>query len=433
MNIRTLLFSVFLLLTVFAHAAITTVTNAVTGQPATNNTGIGNGSSFSVQDVQYSYMVANPATYSTVFTNCAITNRIYLKYAESKRTYYSGAWSISVPVTIQKWTATGTAITPNETTTLTINYDPAAGTTYTDQSAYTLTSPGYRVQVTVSGAPTITGSISTIPADVSLEAELTTTRSYIFNQSAVSTINSSYNSSTHSLTLYWNFLLGAETYDVEWVHWSAYNQSSPVPDFTRATRITTSQQNYTIQLPYDDGQVYYRVRGVGYPCNQSGFRQEGQWSLIPAPYAVSNFDADRNWEYSAVYAEEGKRKEVVSYYDGTGKQRQVVTLLNTERVNLTGETMYDYEGRPAVQTLPAPTAARTNKLAYTPNFSLSALNSSDVYDRDVFDRDNLYYNAATCTLNTPTGMHTNQGASNYYSPQNTAVNTGMYQALPDAQ
>jgi len=234
-----------------------------------------------------------------------------------------------------------------------------------------------------------------------------------------------------TLNIRWDWLAGAESYDLEFLHVSDYDAISiATPDFTRATRINTPNQNYTLNLAYDDGFILYRVRGVGYDCG-SDFRKEGVWSTASTPVAVNDIDQYRNWQYVAVYAEDGKRKEVISFYDGTGKQRQAVTLSNTENTALVGETMYDYEGRPSIQTLPAPEERRSSQLCYYESFSLVD-GTSDPYTRKVFDTDDLF-NTGTCTFGVVPGMDDAQGASNYYSPNNDAVNTGMYQALPDAQ
>jgi hypothetical protein len=61
MLLRAFLSLLFIVLLTPLTAGITTVTNQVSGAPATNNPGIGSGSSFSLQDPQYSYMVANPS------------------------------------------------------------------------------------------------------------------------------------------------------------------------------------------------------------------------------------------------------------------------------------------------------------------------------------------------------------------------------------
>lgn len=430
-----IILSFFLLTGVHLSAGVTTVSVRQKGayDAAINPSGIQTGATSTLFDDQYGFMVNNPSTWSDVFTNCEVKNRVTLRYEESARVYYSTPWTLTVQCTLKKWDAAGVAILPDELIDLEIDYDPAAGTTYNDKDVFVAAAPGYKVQLIV-GAISKGGAISAsaIPADIVLETEIEVTRSYVFDQTTVpgSITNSGVNSD-NTFNVRWDFLPGAESYDLEFLHVSAYDAVSVAsPDFTRATRINTPNQNYTINLAYDDGYILYRLRGVGYDC-KSTFRREGAWSAASTPVAVSNIDGYRNWQYSAVYAEDGKRKEVISFYDGTGKQRQAVTLNNTDNAALVGETMYDYEGRPGVQTLPAPQKRLNSQLMYYESFSLVD-GTTDPYTHKTFDNDDNF-DTDICSFGLIAGMDDAEGASNYYSPDNDLVNTGMYQALPDAQ
>lgn len=428
---RLVIFAVLVFAQLALHAGVTTISGRQKGPYNASTAPLGVGGLTYIQDDQYAYMLANPTTWDDVFTNCNLENRVILKYEEGARTYFGTPWSLAVQCTLKKWDQTGTAITPDEYFTLTIDYDPAAGTTYNDKDVYVSTAPGYRVQLIV-GTITPSGSISAVPADVVLETEIEVSRSYIFAQtSAPSSITNSGVQGDNTFNIRWAYLAGAESYDLEFLHVSDYDAVSiATPDFTRATRINTPNQSYTLNLAYDDGFILYRIRGVGYDCGSS-FRKEGVWSSNSTAIAVNDIDPYRNWQYSAVYAEDGKRKEVISFYDGTGKQRQAVALNNTDNAVLVGETMYDYEGRPGIQTLPAPDHRLGSQLMYYESFSLVD-GTTNPYTRKTFDTDDLF-NTSTCTFGVVPGMDDASGASNYYSPDNDLVNTGMYQALPDAQ
>ncbi len=54
---------------------------------------------------------------------------------------------------------------------------------------------------------------------------------------------------------------------------------------------------------------------------------------------MENHQKELNWQEQTVFAEEGKFKKVMSYFDGTLRQRQAQTNLSTENVTLVGETM----------------------------------------------------------------------------------------------
>jgi RHS repeat-associated protein len=436
LNLFCLLFCSFFLYPVFAHAGITTVSARLQGaySSPSNLNGIANGKTIYLQDDQYPYMLANPGGWSGVFSDCSVKNRVILKYQESARKYYSGIWTISVPITIKKWNSAGVAILPDETDTLTVGYNPDAGTVYTDKDAYIVNYPGYRIQIIESAAPYYSGSISAVPADIILEGEIEVSRTYVFNQAtAPSSLADGGVSAENTLTLSWDFLPGAEAYDVEWVHLSAYDGVSVAsPDYSRSTRITTTNQYYTLNLPFDDGYIMYRVRGVSYPCADPGFRMEGAWSGSSPQVAVNNFDSKRNWTYNAAYAEDGKRKEVVSFFDGTGRQRQIVTLNNSSNVAIIGETFYDYEGRSAIQTLPTPEMDHSSALQYYTTFNRNTDMTVTQYSHRDFDID-AQFNTSDCNWNQTPGMSTSQGASNYYSPSNMNVNVGMNEAIPDSK
>jgi RHS repeat-associated protein len=428
---KLILLSAILLAHIYVSAGVTVVSGRQKGPYNATTAPLGVGGTTYLQDDQYTYMLQNPTTWDDVFTNCNLENRVILRYEESARVYYGTPWSLAVQCTLKKWNSAGSAISPDEYFTLTIDYDPAAGTTYNDKDVYVSTAPGYKVQLIV-GTITPSGSISAVPADVVLETEIEVSRRYVFTQtSAPSSITNSGVQSDNTFNIRWAYLAGAESYDLEFLHVSDYDAVSVAsPDFTRATRINTPNQSYTLNLAYDDGYILYRVRGVGYDCG-SDFRKEGVWSSNSTPVSVNDIDPYRNWQYTAVYTEDGKRRELISFYDGTGKQRQAVTLNNTDNAVLVGETMYDYEGRAAIQTLPAPEDRLASQLMYYQSFSL-VNGTSNPYTRKAFDTDDLF-NTSTCTFGTVPGMDDASGASNYYSPDNDLVNTGMYQALPDAQ
>jgi len=129
-----------------------------------------------------------------------------------------------------------------------------------------------------------------------------------------------------------------------------------------------------------------------------------------------------NWQYSVSFAEDGKRSSIVSYYDGTLKNRQSVAKLNTEDKVIAGSVLYDYQGRPAVNVLPAPiyhspsnTDPSGKQLSgYIENLNISSASGSN-YNKSDFDLDPT----GSCILvQTPMDATNSRGAANYYSSQN---------------
>src|SRR5690606_39915586 len=108
-------------------------------------------------------------------------------------------------------------------------------------------------------------------------------------------------------------------------------------------------------LMYDNGGVlFFRVRAVQEKDNKT--RVETAWSSDfqggLGSYHFMGHQRRLNWQSSITFAEDGKRKVVVQYFDGSLRSRQTVTKDNSTGTTLVSETYYDYQGRPAMQVLP---------------------------------------------------------------------------------
>ena len=257
------------------------------------------------------------------------------------------------------------------------------------------------------------------------------------------------------LKINWTNITGAEEYQLEWLHINDYtadlNINNNVPESAleynfkyNSTRIATSYLEYDLSLLFDRGWVVFRVRPVGVDLANPDQVIFGNWNVaefgtvdqvsVSGKYPISNtvrHEPDLNWEYSANYAEEGKKKETIIYYDGSLRNRQTVTRISSDENILVGETIYDHQGRPAINVLPTPVDPECTVANSEPTIHLYRnynRNLSDVaYDRTNFDLDDP--NAA-CGV-AAEGMNDNSGSSQYYSPQNP--NTDLEQAyVPDA-
>ncbi len=194
------------------------------------------------------------------------------------------------------------------------------------------------------------------------------------------------NNDPFELQLNWSHVPNADEYEVEWTYVDDYaydagtntlGQVMASSDLNydlgkNATRIVTrwdletTDQEYTIPLVFDRGWVVYRVRGVSRDPQFPTRKVFGAWSLPETVGEVGDAEADdhavqipghdaqKPWSYSATYAEEGRRKEVVNYADGTQRPRQTVTRSNTDGIAVVGNTVYDRHGRAAITTLPTP-------------------------------------------------------------------------------
>ena len=286
------------------------------------------------------------------------------------------------------------------------------------------------------------------PANVSLELGFRAERHYLLTQQLPS-ISTSLNSYTdddgntidcNCIGLNWNSLVGADAYEIEWTWIDNYgpnNISTPLNSSQISltdrefelnnTRITTKNLNYQIPLIYSQGYIVYRVRGVGKFIDNVNKVYYGDWSSGETSKTtvsdwtnhniqIQSHQTNKNWQFQASYAEDGKKKEVVSYFDGTLRNRQTVTKINSDNNAIVGEVIYDNQGRPAIEVLPVP--ASDNKLQFYNSFNLNL--SDDVYTHFDFDWDSNDVNACEVDVN---GMSITSGASKYYGLNTVATNT----------
>ncbi len=217
-------------------------------------------------------------------------------------------------------------------------------------------------------------------------------------------------------------------YDIEWawVDASTDNPSRSLLDVyqvfeNNASRVTKKTPTYNIPLLYDGiGKLYVRYR-----CVQqlpTGQRLEGDWvynlraSTSLARYDFSGHEPNLNWQATTSFAEDGKRKSVIQYFDGSLRGRQTVTKDNQTNTTIVAETFYDYQGRPVIQVLPAPTLS--NMIAFTKNFNQF---DDTKTEKDVYDQ--LNPTDRVCSKLTAK-LKASSGASFYYSENwlNTTLN-----------
>ncbi len=307
---------------------------------------------------------------------------------------------------------------------------------------------GTFVDIENGGAPIINGSV---PANVGLEIgfdadtfiELGTT---IPNPVATPVLDNK------EIQISWGSVAGATSYDLEWTWVDGYGDTFDGPlrarnsiPFTlrdyelNSTRVQLENTQYTIPLVYSRGYLIYRVRAVGHYLENPERFKYGLWSRgdgnevtvedwMPYVYSieqVSEHQTNKNWQFQASYAEEGKKKEVVSYFDGTLRNRQTVTKINSDDNIIVGEVVYDAQGRPAVEVLPVPISQDT--IGYYDNFNLN--NAGEVYSYQDFDENSQNI---LDQFSADKAMLTTEGASKYYSPLND-VSSPFRERVPNAQ
>ncbi|TWF45401.1 RHS repeat-associated protein [Chitinophaga polysaccharea] len=364
-----------------------------------------------------------------------VKNAVTFKLNEYSPVYPGGAFTATANVRI-------TYTKPDQTTgtvdrTLAINYDTT--TSYNSRSSFVF-SDAHRVDVKLLS---VTVSNPAVLGMLVLENEMNVKP--VFKLDAVndavkniSYVNAPNTDSTDELTVRWDAVTGADEYDLEWAYVDStalVNQrygnplNSNLVFRNNASRVSVSQNVYAIPLLYDNGGVLYvRVRAV--QVKEKNSRTATSWSSDFANGMVAfNFTGHQrklNWQSSIGFAEDGKRKAVVQYFDGSMLARQTVTKDNTTQTTTVAETMYDRQGRPVIQVLPAPTLE--NIMKYRPGFN-TAVNGAE-YDKDQYDNLTDPTQILTVAANP---MGTGKGAANYYSPQNPNAAQGLERFVPDAQ
>ncbi|WP_343670450.1 RHS repeat-associated core domain-containing protein [Chitinophaga sp.] len=352
---------------------------------------------------------------------------------------------------------------------LEISYDTAKGVGYQANATYRFKN-GYKVKLTVNDI-TSDELGDQLPAAFRLMGQVIVERSYevdtahitpkviLPSSGATGTFNAAVMRAAASTvtqagvaSISWDSKVseGAEEYDLEWTFvdelsddgkiLSEQGTSTPVETLARmfknnSSRVTLSNEYYDISLVNYKKFLLVRVRFAytdGY-----GYREEMDWdysmddggNTVNAVIALDDaiiHEPDFNWQYSAAYAEEGKKKEVVSYFDGSMRNRQTVTLNNTDQKVLIQENLYDEFGRPMVSILPF--AKNSNELKYYAGQHLNTSGSNYTWT-------NVYGSGTDC-INTPQAMGTAAGAGQYYSSGNEFLSDASRpetQFIPDAE
>ncbi|MFA6057866.1 MAG: RHS repeat-associated core domain-containing protein [Taibaiella sp.] len=241
-------------------------------------------------------------------------------------------------------------------------------------------------------------------------------------------------------------------YELEWTYVDNYKVNASTGAITtipatslpynfkeNSTRVWLDTNYYKIPMIYQKGYVLYRVRMVRPDSVQYRYPVYGAWSLANETGMVSSvgntnmFEITQahlsdslNWQYTVSFAEQGKYKHVMSYYDGMLKNRQSITRFNSMPGKLIAtEQVYDYEGRPSISLLPTPVTSG----AFRYQFNLT-LNGSTGLPYKAHDFDTLQ--GGVCPLdNVPSPLANASPANIYYSPLNPDK-AGFQKFVPDA-
>ncbi len=392
--------------------------------------------------------------------------------------YMGDAYDIEVDVLISP-VLNGTA-QASYAKTLAIGYHPFDEESYQDRDIYRFTNMD-EFTFEITGIRIITGSITTsvteLPKNVFLDGDIIVNRVADFTTESTTPVSLltpelwdlDCDATPDAIHISWGTMPTAIEYQLEWtfvnnydgtVSGTTYGLLSAIDltyDFRHnSTRITTKATSYEIPMVFESGYLLWRIRAVG--VNLADQPIYGVWSHAPNSGRVqfnsiyptepgflganpngyllnlTPHEVNKNWQLTTTFAEEGKKKEVISYYDGSLRNRQSVTVVNTDDNVIVGETIYDHQGRPAINVLPVP-VVRPNcstgsgepsqaSIKYYPQFN--QVSGMVEYSRTDFDLE-----SGTCETGL-SAMNTSSGASQYYSDQNPDKN-GHQAYVPDAE
>ncbi|MBY0537550.1 MAG: hypothetical protein K2P88_16970, partial [Chitinophagaceae bacterium] len=369
-----------------------------------------------------------------------LTNIIALSVIEETSLFIPGDFTASVTFQVQ-YGHTSNDLSAAETYTLDISYTKNGTQKYKAKNYISFKNAEY-VKVTVIGvtAPTTVNGLSFDTKQVlRLENIMDASRSYELADNKVPTLavlDPATINEIDSVKVKWTLApqTNGNAVQLEWT-WvdstmeAFYSQSGSLNTEllfrNNSTRIdlpiSRYDSSYSIPLFYDGGgKLYTRVRAVNF--QQSGTRSDGPWST-PVFYAFKGHSPSLNWQSTTSFAEEGKRKTVIQYYDGSLRSRQTVTKDNTSSTVVAAETLYDGAGRPAIQILPAPTM--NSVLKYY--IGLNKFNGQSSSADDMTQFFDFSSNAADFAVNK---LDTTVGTGNYYSTLNPLVSQGINKNIP---
>lgn len=190
------------------------------------------------------------------------------------------------------------------------------------------------------------------------------------------------------------------------------NDVRNVSDFNWTTVAAVGVGEYeTITIDHGDGAYAYpRPSGNGIT---SGITNINTANSTNGLFYYTQFDTDINWSYGRVFTEEGRVSESMTFANGLGQVIQTQTKLQSIGQVIGVQNVYDFSGRAALSTLPAPTMSNT--LGYKSDFFQAQLNgNTKSYSAENFDTDDKIYSPDPPTVS-------NVGPVHYYSNANNVT------------
>ncbi len=336
--------------------------------------------------------------------------------------------------------ATGTYTTVYTDDTLSISYDRDSLQLINDR-AFKIAGAYHKLKIVVKDVVEVTGSGSTLTYTTLSPSAASTVPSFVYvygdifvqefstysslAMSGLSAIDSI--SSKGIVHLQWSGNVKPAGYEVEWTYTVP---GGPPADFrNNATRIFTNNNSFNIPVARKEGTLSYRVRMVRPSLTDLLSRSYGAWSSGSAITIANSAHDGYNWDLKMNFVEDGKYKEVMTYYDGLLKPKQVQTRFNSKPTQtIIAQSLYDYQGRAVINSLPIPVNNTTN-FSYLPYFMHPA--SATEYDKLSYD--GLPDTTLCPPREIPIPPLASNAVSNQYYSRNNIDTTGKNAYIPDAE
>jgi RHS repeat-associated protein len=349
--------------------------------------------------------------------------KVNLKYNRSQLTDLVSmtAWSYTLTVVMKVKDANGNQVGATPAYNLTLTYNAITDPTssiyedvilYNTQYAW-LNNPRAELYVTA------ISPVGAVPTDISLELTQIQNITETFDTSTDPNLSKT----SDSKTISWNYITGAQWYELEWVYIDFYDGTqtfAAIADaftYKEPVRIATPAQSFNFHNTYSKGAIYFRVRAV----TSAYVRTNWYYNSATTITNSADFEPLKNWQTTTAFIENGRYKKSIEFADGSMRGRQSQTSMNSDNTVVITETKYDFEGRPVINVMPFPYATST-AMNYVANVNTFTVAQPGNHPKTAFDN-------TTGSLT----LATSGGASQYYSSLNPFAANAARSYTPDAQ
>jgi RHS repeat-associated protein len=399
------------------------------------------GQTFEVIDYHYYTMLANPF-WNNDFKNKFVKN--WVKIGTNQKipqdNYHQG--DVQLKIDYLTWNPTTLSFVSNSVVKiLGLSHDGTNGYTVAlDESTFSFDN-AYQIMVTIENINNLDPNYFFIESGIEVD------RYYNPDSSPPNNLNKVL--TQEDIIVHWNSVLGADYYELEYVHINNYTElngvaGSPISAsnlnfnfYLNSTRVQSLDHFYQIPNIFNKGYFLYRIRAVFKPLSGTNELVYSDWTgpeqgfitnLSSQHYfnIVTEYPFSGNWNHNSAFVEKGKRFDQISYSDGMGKVHQSQVLNPETKQRIVNNVYFDPIGRPVVFDLPTP--ENTYSLEFQPNFNLANINGHPNFNHNYFDQSgNLCDEPANGFWD-----QSPSGAARYYSFNNSNID-GENNNIPNGE